>query len=124
MTNSLQSHVVFFKNCYLVMLFWQTVALTSDSVGMMQARLHIPAFTRGKSQLDALEVENTRTIANVRIHVERVIGVVRQKYSILRGILPIDFVSKKLNQDSPHIDKIIRVCCCLCNVCDSVVPFD
>ena len=88
MTNSLQSHVVFFKNCYLVMLFWQTVALTSDSVGMMQARLHIPAFTRGKSQLDALEVENTRTIANVRIHVERVIGVVRQKYSILRGILP------------------------------------
>ena len=31
----------------------------SDSVGMMQARLHIPAFIRGKSQLDALGVENT-----------------------------------------------------------------
>ncbi len=51
----------------------------SESVGMMQARLHIPAFIRGKSQLSAIEVENTRTIANVRIHVERVIGVVRQK---------------------------------------------
>ena len=48
--------------------------IISDSVGMMQARLHIPAFTRGESQLDALEVENTCTIANVRIHVERVIG--------------------------------------------------
>ena len=44
----------------------------SESVGMMQARLHIPAFTRGKSQLSAIDVENTRTIANVRIHVERV----------------------------------------------------
>ena len=96
----------------------------SDSVGMMQARLHIPAFTRGKSQLSALEVEDTRTIANVRIHVERVIGVVRQKYVILKGTLPIEFVSKKPDQGSPHIDKIVRVCCCLCNVCDSVVPFN
>lgn len=48
----------------------------SESVGMMQAKLHIPAFTKGKSQLSALEVENTRTIANVWIHIERVIGCV------------------------------------------------
>ena len=41
----------------------------AESVGMMQAKLHIPAFTRGKQQLSALEIENTRTIANVRIHV-------------------------------------------------------
>ena len=45
---------------------------------MMQAKLHIPAFTKGKSQLSAMEVTETRTIANVRIHVERVIGNVRQ----------------------------------------------
>lgn len=49
----------------------------SESVGMMQARLHIPAFTKGKDQLSPLEIEETR---NVRIHVERVIGAVRQKY--------------------------------------------
>ena len=49
-----------------------------ESVGMMQAKLHIPAFTKGKSQLSAMEVTETRTIANVRIHVERVIGNVRQ----------------------------------------------
>ena len=45
----------------------------AESVGTMQVRLHIPAFTKGKSQLSALEVEETRSIANVRIHVERVI---------------------------------------------------
>jgi len=96
----------------------------SDSVGMMQARLHMPVFTRGKSQLTALEVENTRTIANVRIHVERVIGLVRQKYSVLKGILPIEFVTTKPGQDCPHIDKIVRICCSLSNLCDSIVPFD
>jgi len=50
------------------------VGLTGDSVAAMQATLNIPAFTKGKSKLSALEVEETRTIANVRIHVECVIG--------------------------------------------------
>ena len=44
----------------------------AESVGMMQAKLRIPALTRGKQQLTALEVEDTSSIANVRIHVERV----------------------------------------------------
>jgi len=96
----------------------------SESVGMMQASLQIPAFTKGKTQLSALEVENTRTIANVRIHVERVIGCVRQKYSILQGTLPIDFLIVRKGKSSPQVDRIIRVCCALNNLCDSVVPFD
>ena len=44
-----------------------------------QAKLVIPAFTKGKSQLDPIDIEKTRGIANVRIHVERVIGLLRQK---------------------------------------------
>lgn len=96
----------------------------SDSVGMMQARLHIPSFTKGKDQLSAFEVEETRSIANVRIHVERVIGAVRQRYSILRGILPIDFLTKRSQEDTPLVDRIIHVCCALNNMCDSVVPFE
>jgi len=35
----------------------------------------IPAFTNGKSQLSALEVEETKTIANVRTHMECIIVV-------------------------------------------------
>ena len=96
----------------------------AESVAMMQAQLHIPAFTKGKQQLSAMEVESTRKIANVRIHVERVIGCVRQKYSILRGIIPIDFVTKRLGEEIPAIDRIVRVCCALNNVCASVVPFE
>ncbi len=89
---------------------------------MMQAQLNIPAFTKGKTQLSALEVHETRTIANVRIHVERVIGNVCQKYSILHSTISIQYV---LSRDHPPvIDSIVRVCCALCNVCESVVPFE
>ena len=91
----------------------------SESVGMMQARLHIPSFTKGKDQFSALEVEETRNTANVRIHVERVIGAVRQRYTILKGI---DFIIKRNQEDTPLVDRIIRVCCVLNNMCDSV-PF-
>ena len=41
------------------------------------ANLSITAFTKGKNQLDPVDVEKTRGIANVRIHVERVIGFLR-----------------------------------------------
>ena len=91
---------------------------------MMQAELHIPAFTKGKQQLSAAEVENTRKIANVRIHVERVIGCVHQRYGILHSTLPIEYVSKRVDEEMPLIDRLVRVCCALNNVCDSVVPFE
>ena len=96
----------------------------ADSVGFYQACLHIPAFTRGKKQLSAKEVEETRKIANVRIHVERVIGLVRRKYSILQGILPIQLVTARRGGDLAPIDKIAIICCALTNLSESIVPFD
>ena len=49
---------------------------------MRGARRRIPSFTRGVKQLSAKDVEGTRWIANARIHVERFIGFLRQKYTI------------------------------------------
>lgn len=56
----------------------------AESVGLMCAEVKIPAFTRGKKQLSARDVESTRKIAHCRVHVERLIGLVRNKYTILR----------------------------------------
>ena len=98
-----------------------------ENLLLYQAKLSIPAVTKGKSQLDPVSVEKTRGIANVRIHVERVIGLLRQKYSVLQSILPIDYLlcsDKKGNRCCPMVDRLIRVCCALINLCPSVVPFD
>ena len=48
--------------------------------------------SRGKDQLDLVDAEGTHGIAHLGIHVERVIGLLRRKYTILSGILPIDFL--------------------------------
>ena len=45
----------------------------TESVGLRNAKLVIPAFTKGKSQLDPVDVEQTRGIANVRIHVNKLL---------------------------------------------------
>ena len=94
-----------------------------ESVGLFCSTIKIPAFTKGKKQLSGIEVEQTRRIANVRIHVERVIGNIRKKYSILSATQPIDFVTVR-NGDAITLDKIVTTCCALVNMCDSVVPFD
>ena len=52
----------------------------ADSVAYRGATLNIPSFTWGREQLLPADVEATRKLANVRIHVERVIGVVRQRF--------------------------------------------
>ena len=50
-----------------------------ESIAVKRAKLVVPAFTKGKSNLTQLNVETTRAIANVRIHVERVIDLLRSK---------------------------------------------
>lgn len=95
---------------------------TAESVGVYCAQVSLP-FTRGKRQLDRIDGEQARRIANVRIHVERLIGVLRQKYAIFSGTQPNDFLIPR-DDGVPILDKIVSVCCSLVNVCDSVVPFD
>ena len=96
----------------------------SDDLAQCSARLLIPAFTRGKSQLSKEEVERTRQLARVRIHVERVIGQMRKKYKILQNTLPINLIkcpsdNKKINCT---IDRILIVTSALTNLCLSVIP--
>ena len=99
-----------------------------ESLMLKHAQLAIPAFTRGKEQLDPVDVEGTREIANVQIHVERVIGLLRRKYTILSGTLPIDFLMCNPNgsqeASTPMIDRIINVCSALVNLCPGIVLFD
>ncbi len=94
----------------------------------MHAQLVIPAFTKGKNQLDPIDVEKTRGIAHVRIHVERVIGLLCRKCTILEDTLAAYGLTcdPHGNPDVqvPLIDQTIRVCSGLVNLCGPIVPFN
>ena len=94
----------------------------SETLGTYGAQLVIPSFTRDKKQLNPGDVEMARQIANVRIHVERVIGSIKQKFSLLDRTLPIDFLLNR-DESSTTLDKVVLICCALVNLCPSVVPF-
>lgn len=94
-----------------------------EAVGLQMGELRIPAFMKGKNQLSALDVETTRKLASQRIHVERVIGVVRQKFTILQGTIPITMLMSEPGEPTT-LDQIVSVACGLCNLNSSVVPFD
>ena len=96
----------------------------ADSVGLHCAELLMPPFTRGKRQLSKVEVDKARQLSRVRIHVERVIGLLRKKYTITRNTLPINFLMHNAGQAGEQvavIDKVVVVCSALCNCCISVV---
>ena len=75
------------------MVYWQTGGFdTHESVGVMGAEVEIPSFTKGRQQLSAVDVESSRRIAHMRVHVDRVIGLLRNKYTILQDTIPIDYL--------------------------------
>ena len=96
------------------------------SVGLLkQAKLVIPAFTKGNSNWTQLVWKKTRGIASIRIHVERVIGLLQRKYTILEGTLPTDFLACNPHGSPyaqvPMIDHIVGVCAALVNVCPPIL---
>uniref|UniRef100_A0ABD2W148 DDE Tnp4 domain-containing protein n=1 Tax=Trichogramma kaykai TaxID=54128 RepID=A0ABD2W148_9HYME len=96
--------------------------LIEDSLNSIGATLNIPAFTKGLNQLDPVDLEKTRNIANVRIHVERVIGALKQKYKILSGTLPIDMLYPDSHGVS-FIDSVMLVCSVLYNLSPSIITW-
>ena len=93
-----------------------------NSASLYCAEVIIPAFTKNKPQLSKKEVDNTRNIARVRIHVERVIGLLRNKYTLLQKILPIKMIMPI--DGYCQFDDILIVCSALCNLSASVIPKD
>ena len=94
----------------------------ADTVGLYNAELMIPAFSRGKKQLGPVELESTRGIASVRIHVERVIGEARNRYTILQSTFGIQMCEAEHPEGLTPLDKLVSVCCALTNLAPSIIP--
>ena len=92
-----------------------------EDIAIYGAKLEIPAFTSGKKQLSQKEVEMSQQLSAVRIHVERVIGLLKNRYTILKGSIPVSLLKHKGDTDVANIDKLIIVCSALTNLSKSVV---
>ena len=87
--------------------------LVREELASIGVTLRIPSFTRGKKQLSSAEVHHSKSIANVRIHVERVIGRMRN-FLILQSTLAVNQVHL--------LDNIVTIISALTNLLPSVVP--
>ena len=76
-------------------------------------KLVIPPFLRNKRQLTMQDTMKTKRVANARIHVERVIGRMKE-FRILRSELPIDQIDL--------LDNIFKICGALVNLQPPMVP--
>ena len=61
--------------------------LKDDFAAGSRLELIIPAFTKNKSQLSADKVGPSQKISLVRIHIECVISLLINRYTILKGII-------------------------------------
>ncbi|KAL3242762.1 hypothetical protein MRX96_002525 [Rhipicephalus microplus] len=59
---------------------------------------------------------------SVGIRSARVIGLLRNKFRILKHTLPVEMLTAD-EKGSTVLDKIAFVCAALVNLCDSLVPF-
>uniref|UniRef100_A0A9J8AKM8 THAP-type domain-containing protein n=1 Tax=Cyprinus carpio carpio TaxID=630221 RepID=A0A9J8AKM8_CYPCA len=78
----------------------------------VMVKLVIPAFTKRGMQLSEEDTTNTRRIANICVHVERVICRLKN-FKILSQTVPINL--------TPKIDKILRICATLCNLRSNII---
>lgn len=85
-----------------------------EDFALRGAKLIMPAFTKGKRQLSAKEVEESRLMSRARIHVERVIGRTKD-FKILNHTLPISLFKGKDNGDFSTCEKLISVVCGIVN---------
>ena len=80
--------------------------LIQDMLAPLGVRLNVPPVLKSNSQMAPEDVILTKKIAQLRIHVERAIGRVKE-FRILQGVLPAAM------WDS--INQIVYVCCMLTN---------
>jgi len=87
--------------------------LVTEEMACRGVVLRTPSFTKGKKQLSGKEVEMSRKLSHLRIHVERVIGRMR-KFRILDSTLSVSQIDR--------INDIVVIVAALHNLMPSIVP--
>lgn len=81
--------------------------LIQEDILARNCYLVIPSFTRGKTQLSQKQVEVSRQMSRLRIHVERAIQRLKT-FKILSTCMSLSMV--------PHADSILTIASAVCNL--------
>lgn len=92
----------------------------NDLVTAKGATLNIPTFLRKNTQLNPLDIERDKQITCLRVHVERLIGVLKAKYTYLNGVITVDAL-RRFENNRNTIDLIVQVACILINFNRSII---
>lgn len=68
-------------------------------------------------------MDETRKIAAVRIHVERLIGLLCNKFTILQGVFSIKMIMET-DDGTCKLTHILTIFSAFCNLCSSVIPLE
>ena len=63
-----------------------------------------------------MEVKYSRRVPKVRIHVEHVIGLLKNRYTILRNTIPVSLLKYENDVHFANIDKILTTCAAVTNL--------
>ena len=77
----------------------------SEDIGLHGASMKVPSFTKGK-QLTQEETEKSKQVSRVRVHVEGIIGLLKNRYAILKGTLSVSMLKHKDDVGVANIDKL------------------
>lgn len=76
---------------------------------------NIPAFLKGREHFEDKELDDSRKVANVRIHIERAVRKVKE-FQILSGTVPLTL--------GPSLENIWIICCHLANFTGNLINPD
>uniref|UniRef100_A0A3B1J096 THAP-type domain-containing protein n=1 Tax=Astyanax mexicanus TaxID=7994 RepID=A0A3B1J096_ASTMX len=82
-----------------------------EGTGMMFAEVKPPPNVNDSGQLAVRSVEETRRIEHLKIHVEKVMKNVCQKYKILSGPISFNMILPCAGEEDTFLDKVVTVCC-------------
>ncbi|XP_062535329.1 uncharacterized protein LOC134204527 isoform X2 [Armigeres subalbatus] len=93
-----------------------------DMIASKGAILNIPTFLRKDVQMNPLNMEQDKQITCLRAHVERLIGVLKSKYTYLKGPITVNALRRAENNQN-SIDIIVQLTCALINFNPSIIKF-
>lgn len=107
-----------------LLLAYCPLTTEEDQTDLICAEVVMSPLSQGEKQLQQKDVEGFHEASPMKTHAQRVIGLLRERYSILSSTLPVSVIRvwPSGEVEKSLIDRVMMTCCALCNLCETIVP--